>query len=90
MGELRSHMQGRVLLIVGGASIHVLLFSVAAGEAYTRHGERSQSTVPGTMPLLSCRHVRLRHALRRFRCRLASASLGAGLTSVDRSGRQRG
>src|SRR5690348_9744917 len=60
-GEATS--KGRVLLTAAGMSMLVLAFSVAAGEAYVRHRERSRSTPPGTMPLLYYRHVRLRHAL---------------------------
>jgi lysophospholipase L1-like esterase len=44
-------------------SILVLAVGLAGGEVYVRHVERSRSTVPGTMPLLFYRHVRLRHAL---------------------------
>jgi lysophospholipase L1-like esterase len=56
--------RGRLTLIAAaGVSILVLAVSLATGEAYVRHLERSRSTVPGTMPLLYYRHVRLRHAL---------------------------
>jgi lysophospholipase L1-like esterase len=56
-------MKGRVRLAAAGVAILVVAFSLAAGEAYVRHHERSRSTVPGTMPLLYYRHARLRHAL---------------------------
>jgi len=46
------HTKGRALLTAAGVSILVLVVTLAAGEAYVRHRERSRSTAPGTMPLL--------------------------------------
>lgn len=46
---------GATLLVLGGLGL--------AGEALVRYREAHRQTVPGTMPLLYYRHVRLRHAL---------------------------
>src|SRR5687767_13943574 len=53
----------RQWVIAAGITLVLLGGALGAGEAYARHRERSRATVPGTMPSMYYRHVRLRHAL---------------------------
>ncbi len=53
----------RPVLVFAGVTGVLLLAALGAGEAYARYRERNRSNVPGTMPQMYYRHVRLRHAL---------------------------
>ncbi|MGQ0702380.1 MAG: SGNH/GDSL hydrolase family protein [Gemmatimonadales bacterium] len=51
------------VLLAASSFILTLAGAAGLGEAAVRYRERHRSTVPGTMPSLFYRHVRLRHAL---------------------------